>query len=323
MKRNPALLLAFLTLALTGTATAQTTYPDKPIRLIAGFPPGTVADISARVVGQKLSEAWGKPVVVDNIAGAAGNIATDRAAKAAPDGYTLIMAGSAAMVLNPSLYEKLPYDPIKDFSPVSQVCYTANILVLHNGVPAKSVQELVALARAQPGKLTFASAGNGSIQQIAGELLKTMSGIDIRHVPYKGSTAFMPDLLAGRVTMAFGNTSTVLSAIREGKLRALAVTSMTRSPLLPDLPTMAESGYPGFEATIWFGVLAPARTPAPIIDKLHREIARILALPDVRTKFADLGMEPIGNSPDEFSRIIKAEIPKWAKVIKESGMKPE
>ncbi len=321
MKQIFALVVAFFALAVVGSTTAQMSYPDKPIRIIAGFPPGTAADISARVVGQKLAEAWGKPVVVDNISGAAGNIATDRAAKAAPDGYTLIMAGSAAIVINPSLYEKLPYDPVRDFSPVSQVCFTATILVVHNAVPANSVRELVDLARAQTGKLTFASAGNGSIQQIAGELFKTTSGIDIRHVPYKGSTAFMPDLLAGRVTMAFGNTSTVLSAIREGKLRALAVTSMRRSPLLQDLPTMAESGFPGFDATIWFGVLAPARTPAPVIGKLHHEIIRILALSDVRSKFADLGMEPIGNSPDEFSFIIKAEIPKWAKVIKESGMK--
>ena len=321
MKQIFALVVAFFALAVVGSTTAQMSYPDKPIRIIAGFPPGTAADISARVVGQKLAEAWGKPVVVDNISGAAGNIATDRAAKAAPDGYTLIMAGSAAIVINPSLYEKLPYDPVRDFSPVSQVCFTATILVVHNAVPANSVRELVDLARAQTGKLTFASAGNGSIQQIAGELFKTTSGIDIRHVPYKGSTAFMPDLLAGRVTMAFGNTSTVLSAIREGKLRALAVTSMRRSPLLQDLPTMAESGFPGFDATIWFGVLAPARTPAPVIGKLHHEIIRILALSDVRSKFADLGMEPIGNSPDEFSLIIKAEIPKWAKVIKESGMK--
>ncbi len=321
MKQIFALVVAFFALAVVGSTTAQMSYPDKPIRIIAGFPPGTAADISARVVGQKLAEAWGKPVVVDNISGAAGNIATDRAAKAAPDGYTLIMAGSAAIVINPSLYEKLPYDPVRDFSTVSQVCFTATILVVHNAVPANSVRELVDLARAQTGKLTFASAGNGSIQQIAGELFKTTSGIDIRHVPYKGSTAFMPDLLAGRVTMAFGNTSTVLSAIREGKLRALAVTSMRRSPLLQDLPTMAESGFPGFDATIWFGVLAPARTPAPVIGKLHHEIIRILALSDVRSKFADLGMEPIGNSPDEFSLIIKAEIPKWAKVIKESGMK--
>jgi len=261
-------------------------------------------------------------VLIDNVTGAAGNIAADRVAKAVPDGYTLGLLGQPQLVINPSLY-KVAYDPVKDFAPVSQVTVSANILVVHNAVPAKSVNELVALAKAQPGGLTFASAGSGSLTHMAAELLNSAAGLDIRHIPYKGVPSAIPDLLGGRVTMMFSPIMAVLPLAREGKLRALAVTSLRRSSAAPELPTIAESGYPGFEVTIWHGLLAPARTPAAIVRKLHLETVKALALPDLRAKLADLGLEGIGNSPDEFAASIKSEIPKWAKVIKESGIKPD
>ena len=300
---------------------AAQTYPDRPIRLLVGFAAGGPADISARVLGDRFAEAWGQPVVVENITGAAGNIATERVAKASPDGYTLLLAASATIVTNPSLYQKLAFDPVNDLAPISQVCFTPNLLVVPGDLAVKSVKELVAYARAQPGTLTFGSAGVGTSQHLAGELFKTMAGIDIQHVPYRGIAAVMPDLLGGRLTMAFGNISAVLPLVRTGKLRALAVTSPGRSASVPNLPTMIEEGFAGFDSTAWFALMAPAGTPEPVIAKLHREVARILALPDVRKRFDELGMEVIGNSPAEFAAVIKAETPQWAKVIREAGIK--
>jgi tripartite-type tricarboxylate transporter receptor subunit TctC len=322
MTQISGLMFGLLALLLVGSPAAQTTYPEKPIRMVVGFPPGSNADTVARLLGQKLGEALGKPIVVDNATGAAGNIAADRVAKAAPDGYTLGLLTDGPLVINPSLY-KLAYDPVKDFAPVSQVAVSPTMLVVHNAVPAKSVKELVALIKAQPGGLTFASPGTGSSAHMAAELLKSVAGLDIRHIPYKGGVAAIPDLLGGRVTMMFSPIPIVLPMVREGKLRALAVTSLRRAPAFPELPTIAESGYPGFDVTGWNGLLAPARTPATIVRKLHLETVKALALPDLRAKFADLGLETIGNSPDEFAAAIKSEIPKWAKVIKESGIKPD
>jgi len=315
-------MFGLLALLIVESPAAQTNYPEKPIRMVVGFPPGSSSDTVARLLGQKFAEAWGKPVLIDNAAGAAGNIAADRVAKAEPDGYTLGLLASPPLVVNPSLY-KLAYDPVKDFAPVSQVTVSPNILVVHNTVPAKSVKELVALAKAQPGGLTFASGGSGSANHMAAELFKSMAGVDIRHIPYKGVPLAIPDLLGGRVTMIFSPTAIVLPLVREGKLRALAVTTLKRSSAVPELPTIAESGFPGFESTGWNGLLAPARTPATILRKLHLETVKALALTDVRAKLADLGVEGIGNSPDEFAAVIKSEIPKWAKVIKESGMKAD
>jgi tripartite-type tricarboxylate transporter receptor subunit TctC len=311
-----------LALLVVDNPAAQTPYPEKPIRMVVGFPPGSQPDTVARLLGQKFSEALGKPVVIDNVAGAAGNIAGDRVAKAAPDGYTLGLLGQTQIAVNPSLYH-LAYDPVKDFAPISQVIVSPNILVVHNAVPAKSVRELVALAKAQPGELTFASGGSGSATHMPGELFKSAAGLDIRHIPYKGTVAAIPDLLGGRVTMAFSQLAVILPVVREGKLRALAVTSLKRSSALPELPTIAESGYPGFDVTNWYGLFAPARSPATIVRKLHLETVKALAQADVRAKFADLGLEAIGNSPDEFAAVIKLEIPKWAKVIKDSGIKPD
>jgi tripartite-type tricarboxylate transporter receptor subunit TctC len=312
---------ALAILLLMVVSAAAQTYPDRPIRLLVGFAAGGPADISARVLGDRFAEAWGQPVVVENITGAAGNLATERVAKAAPDGYTLLLAASATIVTNPSLYQKLAFDPVNDLAPISQVCFTPNLLVVPGDLAVKSVKELVAYARAQPGTLTFGSAGVGTSQHLAGELFKTMAGIDIQHVPYRGIAAVMPDLLGGRLTMAFGNISAVLPMVRAGKLRALAVTSPGRSASVPNLPTMIEEGFAGFDSTAWFALMAPAGTPEPVIAKLHREAARILALPEVRKRFDELGMEVIGNTPAEFAAVIKAETPQWAKVIREAGIK--
>jgi tripartite-type tricarboxylate transporter receptor subunit TctC len=322
MTRMSGLMFGLLALLIVGSPAAQTAYPEKPIRMVLGFPAGGAPDTVARLLGQKLAEALGKPIVVDNATGAAGNIATERVAKAAPDGYTLGFLVNGQLVINPSLYT-LAFDPVKDFAPVSQVTVTPNMLVVHNAVPAKNVQELIKLARAQPGELTFASGGSGTGNHMAAELFKSVAGLDIRHIPYKGVLAAIPDLLGGRVTMMFSPIPVVLPLVREGKLRALAVTSFKRSSAAPELPTIAESGYPGFEVTVWYGLLAPARTPPAIIHKLHLETVKALAQADVRARLVDLGHETIGNSPEEFAAVIKSEIPKWAKVIQESGIKPD
>jgi tripartite-type tricarboxylate transporter receptor subunit TctC len=321
MTQISGLMFGLLALLIVGSPAAQTTYPEKPIRMVVGFQPGAQIDTVARLLGQKFAEAWGKPVLIENVTGAAGNIAADRVAKAAPDGYTLGFLGHGQLVINPSLY-KVAFDPVKDFAPISQVYGSPTILVVHNAVPAKTVKELVALAKAQPGGLTFASPGSGTPPHMAAELFKSMAGLDIRHIPY-GRGPLIPDLLGGRVTMMFSLIGSVLPLVREGKLHALAVTSLRRSKTVAELPTIAESGYPGFEVTVWSGLLAPAKTPATIVGKLHLETVKALALLDLRAKLADLALEGIGNSPDEFAVVIKSEIPKWAKVIKESGIKPD
>ena len=321
MKQILAVILSVSAIVTAADAATQSNYPTKPVRIIVGFPPGSQADAVGRLFGQKFAEAWGQPVVIENVPGAAGNFAADRVAKAAQDGYTLGLLASG-LVINPSLY-KLAYDPVKDFAPVSQVTVSPTMLVVHNAVSAKSVQELIALAKAQPGGLTFASGGSGSAPHMTAELFKSVAGLDIRHIPYKGVTAAIPDILGGRVTMMFSPIVVVLPVMRERKLRGLAVTSLRRSSAVPELPTIAESGYPGFEVTGWIGLLAPAMTSPTIVRKLHLETVKALVLPDLRAKLADLGLEVIGNSPDEFAAAIKSEIPKWAKLIKESGLKPD
>jgi tripartite-type tricarboxylate transporter receptor subunit TctC len=315
-------VFAALTILLTANpVAAQTGYPNRQVRIIVGFTPGTAPDVAARLLAAKFSDSWGVPVTVEDITGAGSNIATDHVAKSTPDGYTLLMGGNPSLVINPSLYDKLPFDPIKDFAPISQVFVAANLLVVHPDVPAKTLPELVALARAQPGKLTYGHAGIGTSQHLAGELFKYMAHIDVTPVAYRGSTAVLPDILAGRLTMFFGNIVNVLPQVREGKLRAFAITSLKRSALAPDLPTMAESGFPGFEAVPWFGLLAPAGTPADIIDKIYKETVKDLALPDVHKSMEQQGLDPIGNTPTEFAAAIKTETPRWAKVIKDAGIK--
>jgi tripartite-type tricarboxylate transporter receptor subunit TctC len=316
-----AALVVLSVLLAVGEAAAQTDYPTRMVRLIVGFGPGSSPDIVARIIGDRLFQVWNRPVVIENVTGAAGNIAGERVARAAPDGYTLLLAANSGLAINPHLY-RMSYDPVRDLAPISQLCSYANILAVNNDLPATNVQELVALARAQPGALTYGSAGTGTTLHLAGELLKSMAKIDIRHIPSRTTTPFSLDVVAGRLSMMFGPPTALLPLAREGKVKALAVTSSQRQASAPDLPTMAESGFPGFEVTAWFGLMAPAGTPPTIIEKLHGETARILALPDVRKRFEDLGIEPIGNSPSEFAAIIKAEGRKWAKVIKEAGISP-
>jgi tripartite-type tricarboxylate transporter receptor subunit TctC len=302
-------------------ASAQSSYPNRPVKILVGFTPGTAPDLAARILADRFSEVWGTPFVVEDIPGAGSNVATDRVAKATADGTTLLMGGNPSLVINPSLYDKLPFDPIKDFAPISQVFIAANVLAVPIESPVKTVADLVALAKAEPGRLSYAHAGVGTSQHLAAELFKYMAQADIAAVPYRGSTALMPDLLAGRVNMSFANIVNVLPLAREGKLRALAITSRKRSQLAPELPTMAESGFPGFEAVPWFGLLAPSGTPLDVVDKLHNETVKTLAMPEVRKKFDELGLEPVGNTPAEFAAIIKKETPEWAKVIKDAGIK--
>jgi tripartite-type tricarboxylate transporter receptor subunit TctC len=311
-----------LTLLVAGSPLAQTTYPDKPIRMVIGFPPGGAPDTVARLLGQKLSESLRQPIVMDHATGAGGNIASERVAKAAPDGYTLGFLVNGQLVINPSLYP-LTFDPAKDLAPISQVTTTPNMLVVNTTVPAKNLQELISLAKAKPGELTYASGGTGTGNHMAAELFKSVAGLDIRHIPYKGVLAAVPDLLGARVSMMFSPLPVVLPLVREGKLRAIAVTSLKRSTSAPDVPTVAESGYPGFEVTIWYGLVAPAGTSPAIIRRLQSEIVKALAQPDLRAKLAEQGLEAIGNSPEQFAAVIKAETPVWAKVIKEAGIKPD
>jgi len=315
--------IAALCLLLVGNAGAQTSYPEQTVRILVGFPAGTAPDVAARIVADRFAQNWGKPVVVENITGASGNIAVDRAAKSPRDGYTLLMGGNSSLIMSVSLTDKLPFDPVKDFAPISQIFVAANLLVVHPDVPAKSIAELVALARAKPGELTYGHTGPGSSQHLAGELFKYMAKVSIQPVGYRGSTAVLPDLLAGRLTMSFSNVVNAAPLVREGKLRAFAVSSRKRSVAAPDLPTMDESGYPGFEAVPWFGLLAPVGTPQAIIDKVHQETVRVLGQPDVRKKFEDAGLDVIGGSPAQFAEVIRSEIPYWAKIIKEAGIKAE
>jgi tripartite-type tricarboxylate transporter receptor subunit TctC len=321
MRLASNLFAALLVLLAAQTASAQSVYPNRPVKILVGFTPGTAPDLAARILADRFVEAWGSPFVVENMPGAGSNIATDHVAKAAADGYTLLMGGNSALVINPSLYETLPFDPLRDFAPISQVFIAANVLAVPSALPVKTVAELVALAKAEPGKLSYAHAGVGTSQHLAAELFKYMAHIDIAAVPYRGTTALMPDLLAGRVTMSFANIVNVVPLAREGKLRALAITSIKRSALAPDLPTMAESGFPGFEAVPWFGLFAPAGTPKDVLDKLHSETVKVLAMPEVRKKFDELGLEPVGNTPAEFAAVIRKETPEWAKVIKDAGIK--
>jgi len=323
MKANYSIVAALTALLIAGAgeAAAQANYPDKTVRIIVGFVAAGPADISARVVGDKLSQAWGQPVVIENVAGAGSNLAGERVAKSPPDGYTLLLGTNLQIAANPSLYGRMSFDPVKDLVPISQMVSTPNILAVNNDVPAKTVQELVALTRAQPGKHTFGSAGVGTSQHLSGELFKSMAHLDIAHIPYRGGAPVITDLLGGRLTMFFGNISLVLPQIREGKLRGLAVTSAKRFGATPELPTMIESGFPGFEAIVTFGLLAPTGTSPAIIDKIHRDTVRALAMADVRKRFDDLGMEVVGDTPAEYAASLRGEVPRWAKVIKEAGLK--
>jgi len=316
------LKLGLLCLAwIASSASAADAYPSKSIRMVVPFNAGGTTDILARAIGQKLSEVFGQQVVVDNRAGAGGNIGADVVAKSAPDGYTLLMGTVGTHAINPSLYAKMPFDHLKDFVPITQVAAVSNVLVVHPSVPAKSVAELIALAKAKPGKLNFASSGNGTSIHLSGELFKTLTGVDMVHIPYKGSAPAITDLLGGQVNLMFDNLPSALPHIKTGKLRALGVTSSKRAPALPDAPTIAEAGVPGFEATSWFGVFAPAGTPKEVVARLHKEIVKALNSPDTKERLSGQGADLIGNTPEQFAAYIAAETTKWAKVVKASGAK--
>lgn len=314
-----ALLLG---LAATGAA-AQQAYPARPIRIIAQFTPGTSTDILARVIGQKLTEAWGQQVVVDNRPGAGGIVGTEIGARAAPDGYTLTMGVSSAFGINPSLYSKLPYDAIRDFAPITNIALTPQTLVANPSFAAKSVKELVAAAKAKPGQINFASLGSGSTSHLTMEMFMAAAGIKLNHIPFKGSPAAHAEVLGGQVPVMFDAIPAVLPHIKSGKLRGLGIGTLVRSPYLPEVPTIAESGYPGFEAVGWIGIVAPAKTPEAILDKLNHEIVRMLQAPDVKERLAALAFTPVGNTRKEFAAFIESEIAKWGKAVKDSGAKAE
>ncbi len=311
-------LFAATMLAAAGHAAAQP-WPTKPIRYVVPFAPGGTTDILARTVGDKLAVALGQPVIIENKPGAGGGVGAEFVAKSAPDGYTIMGGTISTHAINASLYKNLPYDPVKDFVPIVLIARVPNMLVVNIDVPAKSVPELIALLKASPGKYTFASSGNGTSQHLSGELFKSMSGTEMQHIPYKGSPPALQDVMGGQVTMTFDNITTAWTLAKAGKLRALAVTTATRSSVAPDVPTLAEAGLPGFEVGSWQGVFAPAGTPPDIVRRLNAEIVKILNLPDVKEKLAALGAELAPNTPEEFAAMVKAEVAKWADVVKKSG----
>jgi len=311
-----------LTLLPAVTALAQT-YPTRPIRWIVTYPPGGPTDVVARAIGAKLTEAWGQQVVIDNRAGAGGVIGTDLAAKAVPDGYTLLFGTSAGLTINPALSSKLPYDAIKDFAPVSLLVLNPQLLVLNNAVPANTMKELIAYAKARPGQLNYASVGQGSPNHLGMELLKALAHIEIVHVPYKGTGPAITDLLGGQVQLMFNSMPSVLPLIKSGKLKGLAVGSAQRSPAIPDIPTVAEAGVPGFENVTWYGMFAPARTPHDIIVKLNQQVVKILAEPEMAQRLASQGAEPRSSTPEELVKFMRVESARWKKVIQAAGIKLE
>jgi tripartite-type tricarboxylate transporter receptor subunit TctC len=313
-----AALFALVCAAAVGTAAD---YPNRPITLVVGFPPGGASDILARILTDKLGSLLGQPFVVDNRPGAGGNVAGEVVAHAAPDGYTLLLGNNAILATNGSLYSKIGFDAEKDFTPISLIGTQPNVLVVNVDVPAHTLGELIALARANPGKLNFASSGYGLAAHLAGELFKSQAQIDIVHVPYKGSAPALEDVISGQDQMMFATTSGVMGFLKNGQVRPLAVTTLKRSAILPDIPTMDEAGLPGFEATTWHGLVAPAGTPKDIVGTLHRGTIEALKDPAVQQKLAALGIDVVGDTPEEFGAYIKSEIPKWAAVIKASGAK--
>ena len=306
--------------SLAAVAQAQA-WPSKPIKWVVPFAPGGTTDILARTVGEKLAVALGQPVIIENKPGAGGGVGAEFTAKSAPDGYTIMGGTISTHAINASLYKSLPYDPVKDFVAITLIARVPNMLVINPSVPAKDVKELIALLKANPGKYSFASSGNGTSQHLSGELFKSMSGTDMQHIPYKGSPPALQDVVGGQVAMTFDNITTALPLAKAGKLRALAVTTAKRSSVAPDVPTLAESGLPGFEVGSWQGVFAPAGTPPEIVKRLNAEIVKALNMPDVREKLSGLGAEIVADSPEEFSALVKAEVAKWADVVKKSGAK--
>ena len=309
-------------LALLPLAAAAQVYPSKPVRMIIPWAPGGTTDILGRVLGQKMGEKWGQAVVVENRGGAAGNIGTEAAARSPADGYTILLGTMSSHAMNPSLYAKMTFDPVKDVAPVSLVANVATVLVVPPSLPVSNVNELIALARSKPGQLNFASGGIASFNQLCAELLKLMAKVDIVHVPYKGGGPAVADLVSGKVEMLFTGAPVTMPHIKAGRLKVLAVTDSQRSAALPDTPTMGEA-LPGYEFNNWYGLMVPAGTPRPIIDLLNAEVHRILALPDVRERFSGLGAEPMPSTPERFGAVMRADAEKWGKVIREAGVRAE
>jgi tripartite-type tricarboxylate transporter receptor subunit TctC len=319
-KRSAAALGACLAIAATtAPALAQQSYPNKPIRMVCPFPPGGTTDLVARLVAQKFSEAWGQQVVVDNRPGAGGVIGTEMVAQAAPDGYSILLGSITTHAVNPALYKKLRFDPIRDFAPVSLVVSSPQLLALHPSVAAKSVKELIALAKARPGQLNYGSAGTGTSPHLTFELFKSMAAIDVVHVPYKGTGPAITDLIGGQVQMMITGVVALMPHVKSGKLRAVGVTSAKRVPALPEVPTIAESGVAGFDVSSWFGVFLPAATPRAIVMKMNREIHRILENPEVRQRLIDQGADPASNTPEEFAAYVKSEMTRWGQVVRSTG----
>ncbi|HWP86998.1 MAG TPA: tripartite tricarboxylate transporter substrate binding protein [Burkholderiales bacterium] len=316
------LAFSVLGMIIAAVAGAQN-YPVKPIRLVSPYPPGGANDILARIVGQKLGESLGQQIVIENRGGATGNIGAEYVAKAAPDGYTILMGQASNLTINVSLMSKMPYDPVKDLAPVTLVATTPNLLVVHPSLPVRTVKDLVALAKAKPGSVNYASSGSGSAGHLAGELFKRVAHIDMVHIPYKGAAPALTDVVAGQAQIYFTSPVSATPFVKGGRLRMVAVTSLKRSPSLPDIPTVAESGYPDFDVVSWWGILTPAGVPKDIITKLHTEIVKVLTLPEIKAKFADQGADVANDTPEHFAAYIKSEIAKWAKLIKELGVKSE
>ena len=306
---------------IVSSVSAQEKYPNRPVKIVLGFPPGQATDTVASAIAQKLGETTGQVFIVENRPGAAGIIGTDLVAKSTADGYTLVMGSSGVMAVNPGLYSKLPYDPVKDFAPITVAVTVPLFLVANPNFPPNTVKELVAYAKANPGKVNYASGGSGVTNHLAMELFKSVAGIDMVHVPYKGGPPALTDLIAGQVNVMFETGPGALPHVKSGKLKAIAVGGSKRSAAMPNLSTVAESGYPGFEAVAWIGISAPTGTPKEIITKLNSEIVKIVHLPDIKERFLGLGAESVGNTPEEFAIYLKAEIAKWGKVVKDSGAK--
>ncbi len=303
-------------------ANAQGAYPGKPMRLIVHFAPGGSNDIVARIIGQKFAESMGQQVIIDNRGGASGIIGTDLAAKAAPDGYTLLMM-SLTLAVNPSLYRKLPYDTAKDLLPVSLVASAPLILVVHPSLQAKSLKDFIALAKAQPGKFNFGSGGPGTTPHLAGEMLKSMAGLQMTHVPYKGGGPALADLVGGQLQLMLENIPSTLPHVKSGRLRVLAISGLVRSSLVPEVPTLDEAGLKGYEIVGWNGLFLPAATPQAVVSRLHAETVKALALPDIKERLAGMGAEGIGSTPAQFAAFVKSEIGKWARVVRDAGLRVE
>ncbi len=310
-------------IAVSAAATHAQSYPSRSVRLIVPFPPGGSADILARTVGQKMSEGLAQSVVIENRPGAGTAIGAEATAKSAPDGYTIMIGTVSSHAINPSLNAKLAYDPIRDFTPISPVASIPFALLVHPSLPAKNMQELIAIARAKPGVLNFSSAGNGTSNHLAGELLKSMARVDLVHIPYKGSAPALNDLLAGQVNMMFDLVLTAAPHVKAGTVRAVAVTGKDRSIALPNVPTITESGLPGYEVSAWFGIFAPANTPADVVQRLNQEVVRVMQLTDVRERLAGQGAEPMSSSPAAFAEYVRGELVKWSGVVKTAGMRSE